>query len=281
MSSYHHRYSQPSTQSQAQVLETEFPLMGLPPITNPGSQRISRTSSRDRAGLANSSSLGRGAGNTQQNYSSSFGRKVSNTSASNYTPSPAHPPSYSSATAAPEWQYEAVSTIGSGRGNGSMSKIQTSFQPTPQRPIPISMKIGGASMQTGRTTSLNRSSSLRRAYSDACSSSSGEPDPRDINAPSGIEDRLPSPGDITDNDNVPLHPKGVSHGSRIPHIVQSSSGGDGSATSDYHSDSVTVGLKSSHNTTPSDNYHESAKPLLAIHHHPDNVHSLRMQGQFR
>ena len=57
--------------------------------------------------------------------------------------------------------------------------------------------------------------------------------------------------------------------------------GDGSATSDYHSDSVTVGLKSSHNTTPSDNYHESAKPLLAIHQHPDNIHSLRMQGQFR
>lgn len=278
MSSYNHRYSQPSSQSQAQVLETEFPLMGLPPITNPGSQRISRTSSRDRAVLANSSSLGRGGNsNPQANYNSSFGRKVSNTSASNYPHSPEHPPTYSSAIVAPEWQYEQVSTSGSGRGNGSMSRIQTSFQPTPQRPIPVSMKIGGPPMQTGRT-SINRSSSLRRAYSDACSSSSGEPDTRGINDPS---DRLPSPGDINDQ-NEPLNPKGVPHGTRIPLIVQSSSGGDGSATSDYHSDSVTVGIKSSpHNTTPSDNYHENAKPLLAMHQHPDNLHSLRTQGQFR
>ena len=280
MSSYNHRYSQPSSQSQAQVLETEFPLMGLPPITNPGSQRISRTSSRDRAGLANSSSLGRGNGNSQ-NYNSSFGRKVSNTAATNYSPSQALPPTFSSAAAAPEWQYEAVSTSGSGRGNGSMSRIQTSFQPAPQRPIPISMKIGGAPMQTGRT-SLNRSSSLRRAYSDACSSSSsGEPDVRGINDPSDVADRLPSPSDIND-ENVPLNPKGVPHGSRIPHITQSSSGGDGSATSDYHSDSVTVGLKSSpNNTNTSNNYNENAKPLLAMNQHPDNFHSLRMQGKFR
>ena len=155
-----------------------------------------------------------------------------------------------------------------------MSRIQTSFQPTPQRPIPVSMKIGGAPMQTGGT-SLNRSSSLRRAYSDACSSSSGDQDTR------GMSDRLPSPEEIN-NENEPLNPKGVPHGTRIPHMVQSSSGGDGSATSDYHSDSVTVGLKSSpNNTTPSDNYHENAKPLLAMHQHPDNFHSLRMQGQFR
>ena len=281
MASYHHRYSQPSTQSQAQVLETEFPLMGLPPITNPGSQRISRTSSRDRAGIANSSSLGRGGNSNTQNYNSSFGRKVSNTSTTYYSPSPAIPPSYSSATAAPEWQYEAVSTSGSGRGNGSMSRIQTSFQPTPQRPVPVSMKVQGAPMQTGRT-SLNRSSSLRRAYSDACSSSSGEPqDGRGINDAPDIADRLPSPDDIHD-EHEPLNPKGVPHGSRIPQITQSSSGGDGSATSDYHSDSVTVGLKSSpNNTTTSDNYHENAKPLLAMHLHPDNIHSLKMQGQFR
>ena len=280
MSSYHHRYSQPSSQIQDQVLETEFPLMGLPPITNPGSQRISRTSSRDRAGFATSSSLGRGNSNVQ-NYNSSFGRKVSNPSGANY-PSPSSvPPAYSSATAAPEWQYEAVSSSGSGRGNGSMSRIQTSFQPTPQKPIPVSMKMGGAPIQTGRT-SLNRSSSLRRAYSDACSSSSsGEPDTRGINDPSDIEGRLPSPEGIN-NENEPLNPKGVTHGSRLPQMVQSSSGGDGSATSDYHSDSVTVGLKSSpHNTTTSDNYHENAKPLLGMHQHPDNFHSLRMQGQFR
>ena len=273
MSSYHHRYSQPSSQRQAQVLETEFPLMGLPPITNPGSQRISRTSSRDRAGFPNSSSLGRGGSNVQT-YSSSFGRKVQ------ASPSSALP-AYSSATAAPEWQYEAVSSTGSGRGNGSMSRIQTSFQPTPQKPIPVSMKMGGVPIQTG-TTSLNRSSSLRRAYSDACSSSSsGEPEPRGAVHQPGMEGRLPSPEYMND-ENEPLNPKGVTHGSRLPHMLQSSSGGDGSATSDYHSDSVTVGLKSSpNNTTPSDNYRENAKPLLAMHHHPDNFHSLRIQGQFR
>ena len=49
MSSYHHRYSQPSTQSQAQVLETEFPLMGLPPITNPGCKTNNFGASHDSA----------------------------------------------------------------------------------------------------------------------------------------------------------------------------------------------------------------------------------------
>ena len=304
-SSYHHRYSQPSSQSQAQVLETEFPLMGLPPITNPGAQRISRSSSRDRAGFQNSSSLGRQNSNTGQNNSSfGVGRKVSNVSSTTSYPSPpAIPPSYSaSATAAPEWQYEAVSAASAsagGRGNGSMSRIQTSFQPSPQRPITV--KMGGVPAAQGaagggRTTSLNRSSSLRRAYSDACSSSSGEGpeaviDTTDIGGGGG---RLPSPDEVND-ESEPLNPKIAKHhrgggSSRLPHIVQqqSSSGGDGSATSDYHSDSVTVGMKSPNDTTNSDtrDYQESAKQLLGMHHshpHPDNFHSLRIQGgqQFR
>ena len=273
MSSYHHRYSQPSSQSQAQVLETEFPLMGLPPITNPGAQRISRSSSRDRSGFQTSSSLGRNS--NVQNNNSSFGRKISD----NYHSPPTVPPSYASATAAPEWQYEAVPSSGSNRGNSSLSRVQTSFQPTPQRPIPVSMKMTGIPTQTGRT-SLNRSSSLRRAYSDACSSSSGEQDTAGGIDTIDIAGRLPLPECVND-ESEPLNPKGARHGPRLPHIVQSSSGGDGSATSDYHSDSVTVGMKSSPNdTTASDNF-ENAKQLLSMQHHPDNFHSLRVQGQFR
>ena len=163
------------------LLETEFP------ITNPGS-RISRSSSRDRNTI--SSSLGRNS--TSGHHPRASGGYVM---------------SASTASPAPEWQYEAV-TSSMPKTNGSMSRIQTTFQPTPQRPVLLNQKTG--------STHLNRSSSLRRAYSDVEDSSMSDNDQQQQNT--GISE-----------ERQPLNPRKQTVAGQIS--SQSSS-----ATSDYHSD---------------------------------------------
>ena len=169
--------------SNSNMLETDFPLV-LPPITNPGASRISRSSSRDRNSLNRPYSVG----------VSMQGSSVS---------------------PAPEWQYEAVSTAssagaGAPRTNGSMSRIQTSFQPSPQRPIII---------QSRPNTHLNRSSSLRKAYSDDSSSS-------------GCDDHRAPPVPVLCDERQPLNPI-----VKQPVALQSSTQSSSAATtSDYHSD---------------------------------------------
>ena len=135
-----HRYPSDlwNLRKMGSVLETDFPLVSSgPPITNPGSARISRQASRDSNGpRIGGSSLTRVPG-------SSLTRGLRQGNSGSVSP-------------APEWQYEAVST------NSSLG-LRTQVYPESRVPV--------------TRPNLNRSSSLRKAYNDyADHSSEGDED---------------------------------------------------------------------------------------------------------
>ena len=172
-----------SMQKQQKMLETDFPLTGA----NPKMRRSSSTKDASSLNTTNNSGL------TRQNSSSA--RKVS----SGHSADPREP------LMASEWQYESAR---------SMSRIQTSFDRSGSvsrdQGVQANLTPSKSSKSNGRTASLNRTASLRKACSDESSELEEEED--------------------TSTERSPLRKPSNTVG-RTP--VQTPS-----STSDYHSDDI-------------------------------------------